>query len=129
MSEIETPQQPPLLHQSESEINHLLRGFPESALASAQALRTTCSDDFLETCLFGLLSFYLPKGEEQSTVQNLPDALLREDLGLDSLALSEAMFKIEELFDIYIDNSELVDVLTIADARRLLTEKLAGRDE
>ena len=50
---------------------------------------------------------------------------LHEDLGLDSMSMSEAMFKIEELFDISIENAELAELTTIADARRLLLGKLA----
>jgi len=129
MSEFVSTRLAPLHRRSEVEIQHFLRGFPDEALSSAQELRTRCDDSTLETCLFGLLTFYLPKGTEPETIQNLPDARLREDLGLDSLALSEAIFKIEELFDIFIDNSELADVLTIADARLLLMEKLEARDE
>ena len=49
---------------------------------------------------------------------------LRDDLGLDSLSMAEAMFKIEELFEIRVENEELAEIVTIADARRLLVDKL-----
>lgn len=129
MSEASSEVMPPLERLSEAEVNHFLRGFPEVAVSSAQELRTGCNDESLEGCLFGLLSFYLPSDVDAGAIQQKPEARLREDLGLDSLALSEAMFKIEELFDIFIDNAELVNVVTLADARRMLTEKLATRDE
>lgn len=129
MSEISKSPNPPLLHRSEEEVNHFLRGFPEPAIASAQELRSSCNDSVLEDCLLGLLTFYVPKGTELPETGNLSDARLREDLGLDSLALSEAMFKVEDLFDIYIDNAEVANVSTLADARQLLMGKLAERDE
>ena len=129
MSETGREVVPPLERLSEAEVNHFLRGFPEVAITCAQKLRTGCSDETLEGCLFGLLSFYLPSDVDSGAIQQKPEARLREDLGLDSLALSEAMFKIEELFDIYIDNAELVNVVTLADAQKMLTEKLATRDE
>ena len=49
---------------------------------------------------------------------------MKEDLGLDSLALAEAMFKIEELFEIRIENAELAEVTTLGEARDLLVSKL-----
>ena len=129
MSETGSDMTPPLERLSEAEVNHFLRGFPEMAISCAQELRTGWSDETLEGCLFGLLSFYLPSDVDAGAIKQKPDARLREDLGLDSLALSEAMFKIEELFDIYIDNAELVNVVTLSDARKMLTVKLAIRDE
>jgi len=129
MSAIESASLPPLGRLSEVEVQHFLRGFPDAAVSSALELRTHCDDGTFEDCLFGLLQFYLPKGTEGDYIEQRPDIRLREDLGLDSLAMSEAMFKIEDLFDIYIDNSELANVVTLADARQLLTEKLASRDE
>lgn len=129
MSETGSYVMPPLERLSEAEVDHFLRGFPEVAISSAQELRTGCSDETFESCLFGLLSFYLPSDVDAEAIQQKPDSRLREDLGLDSLALSEAMFKIEELFDIVIDNTELVNVVTLADARQLLTDKLSSQDE
>ena len=41
--------------------------------------------------------------------------------------MSEAMFKIEDLFDISVDNGELSAITTITDARRLLSLKFNSR--
>ena len=51
---------------------------------------------------------------------------LREDLGLDSLSVAESMFKIEELFDVRVETTEIAEIITITDARRLLMGKLAA---
>jgi acyl carrier protein len=48
-----------------------------------------------------------------STV-NLPDDL-RKDLGLDSLAMIELLFKIEETFDLEIPNDDLSKITTVGD--------------
>jgi acyl carrier protein len=44
-----------------------------------------------------------------------PDDTLREDLGLDSLAMIELLFKIEEAFDLEIPNDDLSKINTVGD--------------
>ncbi len=119
----------PLERLPEDEIQHLLRGFPEDSIAGALRLRTGAELADFEACLFGILIFYRPPGTEPPEGAPSGEMRLHEDLGLDSMSMSEAMFKIEELFDISIDNAELAVVATIADARRLLVEKLSSPPE
>ena len=116
---------PPLARLSPDAIEELLRGFPRNAVESARALREHNDALTFERFLLAVLSFYLPAGETSLPAAPSGDLRLREDLGLDSLALAEAMFKIEELFDIRVENAELADVLTLADARRILSAKVA----
>ncbi|MFT5467446.1 MAG: acyl carrier protein [Verrucomicrobiales bacterium] len=118
----------PLNRLTEEEIAHLLRGFSDSTISSAQGLRVGSDETSLEACLFGILAFYLPPGTKPPETQPSGETRLRDDLGLDSLSLAEAMFKIEELFDVLVDNSEIAEVHTLADARRLLVEKLEKPD-
>ena len=115
---------PPLKRLEEDEIEHLLRGFPDPAREGARALRSDASSKHFDTCLLGILTFYLPAGTPPPTELPSPEARLKEDLGLDSLALAEAMFKIEELFEIRIENAELAEVTTLGEARDLLVSKL-----
>ncbi len=44
-----------------------------------------------------------------------PSASLRDDLGLDSLAMIELLFKIEETFDLEIPNEDLLKLNTVGD--------------
>lgn len=115
---------PPLARLTEGEIEHLLRGFPQEALEGARALISASEPSDFERCLFGILTFYLPAGISAPETMPAPESRLKEDLGLDSLALAEAMFKIEELFEIRIENSELAEIQTLGDARRMLLSKL-----
>ena len=55
-----------------------------------------------------------------------PTDRLREDLGLDSLAMIELLFKIEEHFDLEIPNEDLSRIATVADATAYVEEKLGG---
>ncbi len=56
-----------------------------------------------------------------------PPDRLREDLGLDSLAMIELLFKIEEHFDLEIPNEDLSRITTVADVTAYVEEKLGAR--
>ena len=56
-----------------------------------------------------------------------PQDRLREDLGLDSLAMIELLFKIEEHFDLEIPNEDLSRVTTVADVTVYVEEKLGAK--
>ena len=114
----------PMGHLSEEEITHLLRGFPTPAVTGAIALRTGSDAADFENCLFGILAFYLPAGTKVPDAVPPGETKLREALGLDSLSLAEAMFKIEELFNITVETTEIVEIETLAAARLMLMEKL-----
>lgn len=114
----------PLANVSVPEIKQLLRGFPDTAISSAIALRTTFATNVLNKCLYGILQFYLPEGAETIEHNDTGEIRIKEDMGLDSLSVAESMFKIEELFDIPIEFNEIAEVETIADASRLLTQKM-----
>lgn len=126
MSHPEKTASGPLERLPEEEIRHLLRGFPDSAIAAAIALRTGSEIENFEACLFGILMFYHPPGTKLPEGPPASDLRLHEDFGLDSISVLGAMLKIEELFDISVDHVEVAEVATISDARKLLIDKLSS---
>ena len=126
MSHPEKTASGPLERLPEEEIRHLLRGFPDSAIAAAIALRTGSEIENFEACLFGILMFYHPPGPKLTEGPPASDLRLHEDFGLDSISVLGAMLKIEELFDISVDHVEVAEVATISDARKLLIDKLSS---
>ena len=126
MSHPEKTASGPLERLPEEEIRHLLRGFPDSAIAAAIALRTGSEIENFEACLFGILMFYHPPGTKLPAGPSASDLRLHEDFGLDSISVLGAMLKIEELFDISVDHVEVAEVATISDARKLLIDKLSS---
>ena len=57
----------------------------------------------------------------------VPDASLRGDLGMDSVAALNVLFAAEETFGFpQIDPTELADVVTVADIERLVRLHLGG---
>lgn len=56
------------------------------------------------------------------------DAVLRADLGMDSIAALNILFAAEEAFDLpTIDVRELVEVTTVRDAERMIQQLVAAR--
>lgn len=56
-----------------------------------------------------------------------PDALLAEDLGIDSLAAVELVMALEDLYDVRLPDDALADVHTYGDLVAALESRLAGR--
>lgn len=54
-----------------------------------------------------------------------PEQSLREDLGLDSMATIELLFRIEETFDIQIPDGDLHKLVTVADVTGYVERRLA----
>ena len=51
---------------------------------------------------------------------------LRKDLGLDSLAMIELLFKIEEAFDLEIPNDDLSQITTVGDVIHYVEQRLGA---
>jgi acyl carrier protein len=54
-----------------------------------------------------------------------PDHHLRDDLGLDSMAVIELLYKIEEAFDIQIPDQDLVGLSTVGAVSTYVEQRLA----
>jgi acyl carrier protein len=105
-------------------LRHDLRGFPEWGVQAVLDFQASRSVADFSAAVLGVLEFYLPKAVEKN-LRDLPDSTrLREDLGVDSLSMTEAAFKLEEVFDLAIDTSELIGVDTLGDMRQYFTRKL-----
>jgi acyl carrier protein len=55
-----------------------------------------------------------------------PQDDLKKDLGLDSLAMIELLFKIEETFDLEIPNDDLSQITTVGDVIAYVERRLGG---
>ena len=67
------------------------------------------------------LADYLKR--DPKTIQ--PDHHLRDDLGLDSMAVIELLYKIEETFDIQIPDQDLVGLSTVGTVAEYVGARLA----
>lgn len=109
---------------SEDDIRTELRGFPASAAEAVLALRGNFTSDHLRAAMLGVLEFYLPKSAARSLAEVPDGARLSEDMGVDSLSLAEAAFKLDELLTVPIETHETAAVKTVGELHALLCRKL-----
>lgn len=103
-----------------------LRGFPEAAMGAVERWFQCPSPENLERAVRRLLEFYLPRGSRRSLDEVPGSVRLREDLGIDSLSLAEALFKWDEVFGVPIETHEAAAVRTLDELVVFLTEKMEG---
>ena len=111
---------------SAGQISEELLGFPPSCRAAA--LRYHELGDFadLGAMLPGFIAFHLPSGTAHPTEPLTDNLRLQEDLGLDSLALTEMAFKMEDLFGITVETREVMKVQTVGDLKAFLKRQLTA---
>lgn len=104
-----------------------LQGYPPEVAGSFATFASENDFAAFEAGFLGALGF-LSEASDFETVRNAPDdARLREDLNIDSLAIVELVFLVEDIFGISIGDTEIQQVQTVADFKRLAREKLAAR--
>lgn len=116
----------PLHAHSPEALREELTGFPESTIQAMVELKSNPSPGAIEESVLRILEFYLPSGSETQIVGTAAETRLREDLGIDSLTFAEAAFKLEELFAIRIEHSELVDLETVGSLRQFIESRIAS---
>ncbi|HEU5077789.1 MAG TPA: acyl carrier protein [Opitutaceae bacterium] len=101
--------------------------FPEGVKAAYTKYLQTADAAALDTVVLAVVRDYVPKTVVLPTDQPLPDnARLIADLGFDSLAISETVFFLEDLFKVRITNAEIIKVRTVGELRSFVRAKLAS---
>jgi acyl carrier protein len=106
-----------------------LRGLPPMTALAVQRLRHCPSRDALTQAVRLVLEFYLPLAEQRSLSEAPGTTRLREDLGVDSLTLAEAVFKWDDLFGTSIETREAAGLKTLEELEVFLVEKMALPDQ
>lgn len=107
----------------EASIRHL----PEEARAAFRTYRATGSLEALDPLILAILESFLPRKSSRSLRAAPGHTRLMEDLGFDSLAITEIVFFTEDLFGIRIETRELLDVRTLDDLRLFIRRKIGDR--
>ena len=80
----------------------------------------------VEAVVIAAVVDYRPSGP--ASVGTVTDGTrLIEDLGYDSVAVAELVFFLEDLFDVSLNNDDILGVRTIAELRSCVNRKLAGK--
>jgi acyl carrier protein len=78
------------------------------------------SDPTVTPKIVAALADYLKR--DPKTIK--PDLHLRDDLGLDSMAVIELLYKIEETFDLQIPDQDLVSLSTVGAVAKYVDQRL-----
>ncbi len=81
----------------------------------------------LDVLIDAILADFNPRQSAATLAQAPGDSRLIEDLGFDSLAITEVVFFTEDLFKISISNEELLQVLTLGELRAFVRRKIAAQ--
>ncbi|HVU35895.1 MAG TPA: acyl carrier protein [Opitutaceae bacterium] len=104
-----------------------LRHLPAPARAAFERFQADGDVAALDPVVFAILEDYIPQSPDRALSEFPPHTRLIEDLGFDSLAITELVFFTEDLFGITIANEEILRVRTIDDLRLFVRRKVTGR--
>ena len=109
----------------EARVRKCLQGFPEGVIESALGFFAAPDRTAFAHALRGILAFHLPAKGRQPLDDAPAATRLREDLGLDSLGLSEAAFVAGDLFSVSLPMRELHALGTLGELEEFLWTRLA----
>jgi acyl carrier protein len=108
---------------SSEEIRSKLCGYPEDLFQQYEAFLKDRDPEHLSRFVIGLLRFLQDASE--STEAQPETTALRDDLGVDSITIAEVVFQLEDIFEIEIENQDLMDINTVGDLKAYILKKLA----
>ena len=109
---------------SSEAIREKLCGYPEPILEQYEKYQESRDQQYLHGFVIGLLRF-LQDADDTTVSAELSDSTqLREDLGVDSITIAEVIFQLEEVFEIEIDNQDLMNIHTVGELKRYLISKV-----
>ncbi len=109
---------------SPAQIKAELVGFAPSCVVAALRFHASGGVDALMQMLPGMIEFHLPSGAAKPPAELADELRLNQDLGLDSLALTEMAFKMDDMFGIPIETREMAGIETVENLRAFLLRKL-----
>jgi acyl carrier protein len=107
----------------EEKIRHL----PPVARAAFRRFQESGNLVELDPIICAILEDFVPRRPAKPLADQPGDARLIDDLGFDSLAITEVVFFTEDLFGISIANEEILQVRTLDDLRNFVRRKVSTR--
>lgn len=104
-----------------------IRHLPAEALAAFRRFQAEGDVAGLDPVILSILEDFIPHASAVPLAQRPGETRLIEDLGFDSLAITEVVFYAEDLFGITISNDEIIQVRTLDDLRGFIRRKVSTR--
>lgn len=100
---------------------------PPAIQAACLSFQASGEPAALDAVVLAILADFVPREPARPLAELPGDTTLIEQLGFDSLAITEVVFFAEDLFGISITNEEIVQVRTLDDLRGFIRRKVAAR--
>lgn len=120
------PAAPPAIANT-TEKDERIKHLPPEARAAFQQFQAEGNPSVLGPVINAILVDFVPNVPEQPLGELPGSTRLIEDLGFDSLAITEVVFFTEDLFGVTITNEEIMQVRTLEDLRGFIQRKVAPR--
>lgn len=104
-----------------------LRRLPAEAQAAFRRFQEQGDLAALDEVLLAVLTDFIPRAPAKPLAEMPGTTLLMDDLGFDSLAITEVVFFTEDLFGIRIANEEIIQVRSLDDLRGFVRKKVASK--
>jgi acyl carrier protein len=101
-----------------------LKALPGHARQAYQRFLQTGGTADLDAVIHAAIGLYLPAGSAVDVAGIPEDAALVDDMGFDSLGMTELVFFTEDLFGITIEDAELLGLRTLRDLKGFVRAKL-----
>src|SRR5438128_163114 len=109
------------------DIEQRIKHLPPEARTAFRQFQTNGDPAVVDPLVLAILEDFIPKSPDTPLAQLPGTTRLIDDLGFDSLAITEVVFFTEDLFGINITNDEIIQVRTLDDLRGFIRAKLAAR--
>jgi acyl carrier protein len=103
-----------------------LRHLPVEARAAFQRFQANRDAAELDPVIFAILADFIPAAPAAPLATMPGTTRLIDDLGFDSLAITELVFFTEDLFGFSISNQEILQVRSLDDLRGFICRKVTG---
>ena len=113
-----------LTEQQAQDLKRALKRCSSEAIQAAFHFHETRDKADVPTIIHGVLAREMDEEKLPVLAKADPNTLLIDDLGLDSLALTEVVMSAEDILGIQIENNELKTIRTLGDLEQFVQAKL-----
>lgn len=104
------------------ELRTKLEGYPENLFEQYEKFLQDKDPERLNYFVIGLLQFLQDATENSESFTGATH--LRNDLGVDSITIAEVVFQLEDIFEIEIENQDLMEIHTVDELKSYIIGKL-----
>jgi acyl carrier protein len=108
-------------------LNTLGRHFPPEVVEAYARFETTRNTADADTVIIAIVLDHIPDKKLRPATTPADSVSLVNDLGFDSVAITEMVFFLEDLFQMRISNEEILRVRTVGDLRSFVSQKISGQ--